>query len=115
MIVSAYILTGLSLLMGVLLIVPQPKFPASFWLLLPKLPAGAFSPYWAVIGAVGAVIGLAVLPYPGRSVAFFCPLVGSLVGTVVGLVLTHAGSKIEDRRQVLERAAMADQQTIGAG
>jgi acetyl esterase/lipase len=53
----AYILSGLSLLLSVLLLIPQPKFPLSFWFLLPKLPAGALSPYWAVMGVVGAVIG----------------------------------------------------------
>ena len=57
MIVLAYILSGLSLLMSIILLIGQPKFPASFWLLLPKLLAGALSPYWAVIGAAGAVIG----------------------------------------------------------
>jgi len=57
MITLAYILSGLSLLMGILLLIPQPKFPLSFWLLLPKLPAGALSPYWAVLGIVGALLG----------------------------------------------------------
>ena len=43
--------------MSVLLLVPQPKFPLSFWLLLPKLSAGALAPYWAIMGVAGAVIG----------------------------------------------------------
>ena len=57
MIILAYILSGFSLLMGIILLIPQPKFPLSFWFFFPKLPAGALSPYWAVIGAVGAIIG----------------------------------------------------------
>jgi acetyl esterase/lipase len=57
MIILATILSGLSLLMSLLLLIGQPKFPLSFWLLLPKLPAGALSPYWAIIGAVGGIIG----------------------------------------------------------
>lgn len=57
MITLAYIFSVLSLLMGIILLIPQPKFPLNFWSLIPKLPAGALSPYWAVIGAVGAIIG----------------------------------------------------------
>jgi acetyl esterase/lipase len=57
MIILATILSGLSLLMSVLLLSPQPKFPISFWLLLPKLSAGALAPYWAIMGVAGAVIG----------------------------------------------------------
>jgi acetyl esterase/lipase len=57
MMILAYVLSGLSLLMGVLLLVPQPKFPLSFWLLIPKLAAGALSPYWAIMGVSGAIIG----------------------------------------------------------
>jgi hypothetical protein len=53
----AYILSGLSFLMSLLLLIGQPKFPLSFWLLLPKLPAGALSPYWVIMGAAGAIIG----------------------------------------------------------
>ena len=57
MIILATILSGLALLMSILLLIPQPKFPLSFWLLLPKLPAGALSPYWTIMGVVGAIIG----------------------------------------------------------
>jgi acetyl esterase/lipase len=57
MTILATILSGLSLLMSVLLVIKQPKFPLSFWLLLPKLCAGTLSPYWAIMGAVGAIIG----------------------------------------------------------
>jgi acetyl esterase/lipase len=57
MITLAIILSGLSFLMSLLLVIRQPKFPLSFWLLLPKLSAGALSPYWAIMGAVGAIIG----------------------------------------------------------
>jgi acetyl esterase/lipase len=57
MIILAYILSGLSLLMSVLLLIPQ-KFPLGFFLVwIPKLAAGALSPYWAIMGVVGAVIG----------------------------------------------------------
>jgi acetyl esterase/lipase len=57
MIILASILSGLPFLMSILLIIKQPRFPRGFWLLLPKLPAGALSPYWAIMGIVGAVIG----------------------------------------------------------
>jgi acetyl esterase/lipase len=57
MAILATILSGLSLLVSLLLLVRQPKFPLSFWLLLPKLPAGALSPCWAIMGAVGTIIG----------------------------------------------------------
>jgi len=57
MIILVYILSGLAFLMSILLLIPQPKFPLSFWLLLLKLPAGALSPYWAVMGVVGALFG----------------------------------------------------------
>jgi len=57
MIILATILSGLSLIMGILLLIPQPKFPLSFWFLLLKLPTGALSPFWAIIGVAGAVIG----------------------------------------------------------
>jgi hypothetical protein len=55
MIILAYILSGLSLLMSALFLVKL-KYP-SFVLLL-KLLAVVLSPYWAIMGAVGAVIGL---------------------------------------------------------
>lgn len=55
MIFLATILSGLSLLMSVLLLV-RAKIPFLFLLLFPLL-AGALSPYWAVLGVVGAVIG----------------------------------------------------------
>jgi acetyl esterase/lipase len=35
----------------------QVRFPQGFFVLLPKLLAGALSPYWAIIGLVGAVVG----------------------------------------------------------
>jgi acetyl esterase/lipase len=56
MIISAYILSGLSLLMSVLLLI-KTKNPLGWISLVPKMTAGALSPYWAIIGAVGAVIG----------------------------------------------------------
>jgi acetyl esterase/lipase len=54
MVLLAYIFSGLSLLMSGLYLIKL-KFP-SFTLLL-KLLAVVLSPYWAIIGAVGAVIG----------------------------------------------------------
>ncbi len=57
MITLATVLSGISLLMGVLMIIQQPKFPQGFYLLFPKLPAGALSPVWAIMGIAGAVIG----------------------------------------------------------
>jgi len=57
MIILVYILSGLAFLMSILLLIPQPKFPLSFWLLLLKLPAGALSPCWAVMGVVGTLFG----------------------------------------------------------
>ena len=56
MIILAYILSGLSLLMSVLFLI-RPKEPSP--VLFAKLYAGALSPYWAIIGAVGALIGWA--------------------------------------------------------
>ena len=57
MIILAYILSGLSLLMSVLFLIKLPMPPPGFLLLIPKLTAGALSPYWAIMGLVGAVIG----------------------------------------------------------
>jgi acetyl esterase/lipase len=56
MVILAYILSGLSLLMSVLLLV-RSKMPVGWFVLVPKLAAGALSPIWAIMGAVGAVIG----------------------------------------------------------
>jgi acetyl esterase/lipase len=56
MIILAYILSGLALLMGILLLI-QTKMPVGWIVLLPKLIAGSLSPLWTIIGAVGAVIG----------------------------------------------------------
>ena len=56
MIILAYILSGLSLLMSVLLLI-KPKVSIGFIILWFPLTAGALSPYWAIMGVVGAVIG----------------------------------------------------------
>ncbi len=57
MTILACVLSGLSLLMSMLLLI-RLKFPLGFFLLwIPKLTAGALSPYWAIMGAVGAVLG----------------------------------------------------------
>jgi acetyl esterase/lipase len=57
MIALAAIFSGLSLLMGVLLVLRPKAFNARSLLWLPKLTAGALSPYWGVLGAVGAILG----------------------------------------------------------
>jgi len=57
MFILAYILSGISLLMSLLFLVRLPKPPLGFVVLIPKLTAGALSPVWAVMGAVGAVLG----------------------------------------------------------
>jgi acetyl esterase/lipase len=56
MITLAYILSGLSLLMSVLFLI-QAKNPLGWIVMFPKMTAGALSPYWAIMGAVGALIG----------------------------------------------------------
>ncbi|MFC1921720.1 alpha/beta hydrolase fold domain-containing protein [Chloroflexota bacterium] len=56
MIILAYILSGLSLLMCALLLI-RTKNPYGWFVLIFKLAAGTFSPFWAIMGAVGAVIG----------------------------------------------------------
>lgn len=59
MITLAYIFSGFSLLMSVLFFVqndiPSDKFPPIGF--AAKLIAGALSPYWAILGVVGAAIG----------------------------------------------------------
>jgi hypothetical protein len=57
MMILAYILSGLSLLMGVLFLVGLENLTIRTLLWFPKLTAGAFSPYWAIMGVVGALIG----------------------------------------------------------
>jgi len=56
MITLAYILSILSLLMSILFLIKL-KFPQGWIVWFPKLIAGALSPIWAIMGAVGAVIG----------------------------------------------------------
>ncbi|MGD2147922.1 MAG: alpha/beta hydrolase [Anaerolineae bacterium] len=59
MMTLSYILSGLSLLMSVLFLV-RLRFPLGFFALwIPRLTAGALSPYWAFMGVVGSVIGWA--------------------------------------------------------
>ena len=57
MITLAYIFSGLSLLISILFLI-RLKFPQGFFVLPIKLIAGTLSPYWATMGAVGALIGL---------------------------------------------------------
>jgi acetyl esterase/lipase len=58
MITLAYILSGLSLLMSALFLI-KPKVSIGFIIVWFPLTAGALSPYWAIMGAVGAVLGWA--------------------------------------------------------
>jgi len=55
MITLAYILSGFSLLMSAGFLI-KPKTSLMFVLIFP-LASGALSPYWAIMGAVGAVLG----------------------------------------------------------
>ncbi len=57
MIILAYILSGLSLLMSVLFFIRENPPPQGFYVMFAKLTAGTLSPYWAIMGAVGAVLG----------------------------------------------------------
>jgi acetyl esterase/lipase len=63
MTILAYILSGLTLLMSVLFLVQPKKFMMKTIALIPILAAGAFSPYWAIMGIAGAVIGLLYQAY----------------------------------------------------
>jgi acetyl esterase/lipase len=56
MIMLAYILSGLSLLMSALFLIHL-KSPLGWIVWFPKLTAEGLSPYWAIMGAVGALIG----------------------------------------------------------
>ncbi len=56
MIILAYSLLGLSFLMSVLLLIHL-RAPLGWMLLFLKLPAGALSPYWAIAGVAGAILG----------------------------------------------------------
>lgn len=56
MIALAYILSGFSLLMSILLLL-RLKMPQGFYVLPLKMMAVALSPLWAIMGLVGAVIG----------------------------------------------------------
>jgi acetyl esterase/lipase len=56
MIILATTLSGLSLLMSVLLLI-RLKMPQGFYVLPLRMMTVALSPYWAIMGLVGAVIG----------------------------------------------------------
>ncbi len=56
MITLAYLLSGLSLLMSILLLI-KPKVSVGFMVIWLPLVAGALSPFWAIIGLSGAIIG----------------------------------------------------------
>jgi acetyl esterase/lipase len=57
MTIQAYVLSGFSLLMSILLCIRQ-KVSIGFLVLFPKLFASALAAYWAILGAAGAVLGL---------------------------------------------------------
>jgi len=57
MTILAYLLSGLSLLMGFLLIIRLKVTLLGLILWSLKLAAGALSPFWAIIGAIGALLG----------------------------------------------------------
>jgi acetyl esterase/lipase len=54
--ILAYIFSSLSLLMSALFFIRQ-KVSIGFLVLFPKLFAGSLSPYWAITGTVGAILG----------------------------------------------------------
>jgi acetyl esterase/lipase len=56
MTILATILSGLSLLLSVLILI-KTKNPQGWLVLVPKLTAGSLSLCWAIMGAVGAVLG----------------------------------------------------------
>ena len=56
MIILAYILSCISFLMSVLLLINL-RSPLGWIILAPKLVASALTPIWAIMGAVGAVLG----------------------------------------------------------
>jgi acetyl esterase/lipase len=58
----AYILSGISLLMGVLLVI-RTKNPAGWLFMAPKSAAGALSLYLAVMGLAGAILGWVYAAY----------------------------------------------------
>ena len=58
MIILAYILSGLSLLMSILFLIKLKK-PTLVLFAISAGIAGALSPFWAIMGAVGAIIGWA--------------------------------------------------------
>jgi acetyl esterase/lipase len=57
MIILATILSGLSLLMSVLFLIRPKAFIIKTLALIPILAAGALSPVWVIMGAMGAIIG----------------------------------------------------------
>ncbi|MCP4540298.1 MAG: alpha/beta hydrolase [Chloroflexi bacterium] len=56
MIILATILSGLSLVMGIMFFIRSGP-PPGFFVMFAKVIASALAPYWAIIGAVGAVLG----------------------------------------------------------
>jgi acetyl esterase/lipase len=73
--VLAYIFSGLSLLMSIMLLLRLRTSLIGLVLYVPKLLAGALSLFWAMIGTIGAVLG-------GISGAYWSVLMG-IVGVIV--------------------------------
>jgi hypothetical protein len=61
--IFTYIFSGLSFLMSVLFLIRSPKPPQGFIVAFFKLTAGALSPYWAIMGLLGVVIGWVYQPF----------------------------------------------------
>ena len=67
MTILAYILSGISLLMGALLVM-RTKNPAGWISLAPKSAAGALSTYLAIMGLAGSILGWVYADYWAISV-----------------------------------------------
>lgn len=57
MIILATIFSGLSLLMSILFPIRPKAFIIKGMVWVPILTAGSLSPYWAIMGAIGAIFG----------------------------------------------------------
>ena len=92
MTILATILSGSSFLMSILLLI-KTKNPIGWITMVPKAIAGALSTYWAVIGAVGAIIG-------GISGAYWAVALGMISA---GMMLWYAWRCTRDHKG-LEKA-----------
>ena len=88
MTILAYILSSLSFLMSILLLI-RLKFPQGFYVMAPKMLAGALSPYWAIMGAAGAVLGWAYEAYGAIPIGIAGA--GMMIWYVWGCTRDHKG------------------------